>query len=216
MILQSPRGPIELRLEVPGRTITEPQKDRLERTLFLLPSIHFRGLRHIAIRDRDVVDEETGARRPYAGGSTNAMRSDWADQAPGARRFWIMIDIDSFSPRHRRINNHPGGYHYTLLHEMGHVADWSFAAFRTMRTEDPDGFRAISRRSHVGITRGAQEKFADAYADFFFYPLGNRARDERSRAVLRSAAFASVPYTSKMRQVLGIRSSGPPGPTMMA
>jgi hypothetical protein len=103
-----------------------------------------------------------------------------------------MLDIDSFDPKRRPINNYPGGLHYTLLHEMGHVVDWFTDSFEWIRRHNPAGYRLIIRRHHVGATMGHQEKFADTYADLFFYPQGNQLRDNCIRVILDSPAFTSL------------------------
>lgn len=194
MYLQSRHGPIPLE----GLPLTEDQRDRLELTLRLLPAAHLRALTRIVIRDRQVVDEDTGERREYAGGSTNAVQEGWRRMAPGERQFWIMIDIDSFDPHQRAINARPGRKHYTLLHEIGHLVDWSFGAFRWIQAHDPAGYAAIARAPHRGITPGAQERFADAYADLWFYPPERTRDDPRIQAILRSPAFHRIwsPFTT--------------------
>lgn len=174
-------------LNVPGRrvefrtgrfTIDRADRERLERTLSILPEPHLRGLRYIEIRDRP----------DYAGGSTNVTP-----------RYWVMLDIDSFDPRQREINNRPGGLHYTLLHEMGHVVDSSYRAFQWIQRHDRAGYRLIASRSHSGrITTGARERFANTYADLFFYPQGDRLRDDCIRVILDSPAFTSLPSHTRL------------------
>jgi hypothetical protein len=185
MFLNVPVGRVELRTG--AFTIDLSRRQRLERTLSILPQQHLRGLQYIEIRDR--VD--------YAGGGTNVARHSWPTTAPGRRQYWVMLDIDSFSPERRAINNRPDGLHYTLLHEMGHVVDWSTGAFRWIRQHDRAGYRLIASRSHTGrLTTGEQEKFADTYADLFFYPQGNGLRDDCIRVILNSPAFTGLPpYT---------------------
>lgn len=175
-------------IEVRGLPITESNRLRLQNTLRAIPAIHIRSLTYINIRDRQNSDGSE-----YAGGSTNATVRNVFRLPPGERRFWIMIDIDSFDPRQREINNRENGLHYTLLHEIGHVVDWSFGAFRWIRRHDVVGYREIRRRVHRGsITTGDQEKFADVYADFFFYTESERPMDRAMEAVLGSPAFDSL------------------------
>lgn len=187
MFLNVPVGRVEVRT---GNFTIEPSdKQRLERTLSILPQQHLRGLQYIEIRDRS----------DYAGGSTNVASHPWPTNGPGQRQYWVMLDIDSFDPRQRQINTRPGGLHYTLLHEMGHVVDWSTGAFEWIRRHDHAGYRLIASRSHSSrFTTGAQERFADTYADLFFYPQGNRLRDDRIRAILNSPAFTSLPSYTRL------------------
>lgn len=192
MYLRTSSISIELR---PGRfTVNNDMITRLENTLRILPAQHLRTLQYIEIRDRQLDD---GAE--YAGGSTNEARTTSPDTPPGTRNYWIMLDIDSFDPRHRAINNTDNGLHYTLLHEMGHVVDWSTRAFRWMRRHRrTSGYHRVMGRTHNSrLTNGGQEKFADAYADLFFYPRGlNGRRDLTVEAILRSPAFTTLPnYT---------------------
>ena len=176
-------------VEVRGLDLTHTQIARLQRTLQLLPPPHLRGLRYIRIRDR----------ADYEGGSTNPTQRGWRRQEPDERRFWVMIDIDSFDPRHRPINNRPNGYHYTLLHEMGHVVDWSFNAMNWIRRHDRAGYQAMLAHPHSGITQGAFEHFADAYADFFFYPEAERQLDRRMEALMACPAWTELD-TPALRQ----------------
>lgn len=180
MYLRVSGGEVELRVD--RFTIDPQQIRRLERTLSILPQQHLSGLRYIRIRDR----------ANYAGGSTNVARDPGA-VTPGNRQYWVMLDIDSFDPRQRAINNRPDGLHYTLLHEMGHVVDWTTRAFRWIRQHDRSGYELLTRRHHAGVTTGQQEKFADTYADLFYYPQGNRLRDDCIRVILNSPAFTSLP-----------------------
>lgn len=191
-------------IQTRGLALTTEQTDRIARTLNQVPPEHLRSLQYLSFRDRDapVLDEHrhpTGEMRPYAGGSTSSVSRGWQALEPGERRFLIVIDIDSFSPLHRPINCQPGGLHYTLLHELGHLVDWSYAAFAWIQANDPAGFATIAARAHTGITRGAQERFADVYADMVFYPESQRATNDAMRSVLASPAFTalSTPWTRR-------------------
>ena len=198
MFLNVPVGRVELRNG--NFTIDLPRKQRLERTLSILPQQHLRGLQYIEIRDR----------RDYAGGSTNVARYSWPTTEPGRRQYWVMLHIDSFEPGRRAINNRPGGLHYTLLHEMGHVVDWSTGAFRWIQQHDRAGYLLIRSRSHTGaITTHEQEKFADTYADLFFYPQGDRLRDDCIRVILNSPAFTGLPAYTRLPNGWTIPTSGP-------
>jgi hypothetical protein len=186
--------------EIPtrGLTLTQDQQDRISRTLNRVPAAHLRSLQYLSFRDRDVRVRDaagayTGETREYAGGSTSSLDRGWQAMDPAARRFMIMLDIDSFDPAQRAINARVGGLHYTLLHELGHLVDWSYSAFDWIRRNDPEGFAAIAQRDHSGITHGAQERFADVYADLIFYSEGQRPTNRAMQAVLASPAFSSVP-----------------------
>lgn len=182
MFLRAHGGMIEFR---PGRfDINDEMKARLERTLEVLPEEHLRYMQYIGIRDR--VD--------YAGGSTNRTDDVWPTTEPERHNYWIMLDIDSFDPQEREINCRPGGLHYTLLHEVGHIADWSTRSFDWIRRNDQEGYVLLSARSHASrFTNNPQEKFADTYADLFFYQRGNRQRDHRIEVILGSPAFTRLP-----------------------
>lgn len=123
-------------------------QNRIIYTLTELPAEHLQLLRHVTIRDR----------RDYAGGSTN-----WVSRSNHSAGLWIMIDIDSFDPRQREINNRPPDFlHYTLLHEMGHVVEHSFSGMRYMRQHEDAGYRAMLRHPHRGGGPGGEtEHFAD-------------------------------------------------------
>lgn len=186
MQLHVPTGMVELRT---GRfDVDHPMKARLERTLSILPPQHLHGLRYIEIRDRP----------NYEGGSTNIASDVWPTTPNGRSNYWVMLDIDSFDPRLRPINNYPNGLHYTLLHEMGHVVDWFTGSFSWIRRNNRAGYQALVRRHHTGHTMGHQEKFADTYADLFFYPQGNRQRDECVRVILNSPAFSGLPSYTRL------------------
>ena len=182
MFLQAHGGRFELRTR--SFTIDDQMKARLERTLEVVPGDHLRYLQYIEIRDRE----------DYAGGSTNPARDTWPTTEPGIRNYWIMLDIDSFDPNQRAINNQPNGLHYTLLHELGHVADSTTRSFEWIRRHDREGYHILISRSHSGrFTTGDREKFADTYADLFFYPRGNRQRDRCIEVILNSPAFTRLP-----------------------
>ncbi|WP_103654342.1 hypothetical protein [Agarilytica rhodophyticola] len=182
MYLQARARRIELRT---GRfNIDNGMKACLERTLQAIPGAHLDCLQYIQIRDRN----------DYAGGSTNRARNIWPTTRPGSRNYWIMLDIDSFDPVQRPINNRPNGLHYTLLHEIGHVVDWSTNNFRWIRRNDRVGYHLINARHHSSrFTNHSQEKFADTYADLFFYPRGrNQQRDRCIEVILNSPAFTDL------------------------
>ena len=186
MLLHVPTGMVELRT---GRFAVDIQmKMRLERTLSILPPQHLHGLQYIEIRDR----------QNYEGGSTNVASDTWPTTPASRSNYWVMLDIDSFDPRFRPINNYPNGLHYTLLHEMGHVVDWFTDSFRWIRQHDRTGHRLLTRRHHTGRTSGQQEKFADTYADLFFYPQGIQERDACVRVILNSPAFSSLPSYTRL------------------
>src|SRR5262245_61506324 len=131
-------------------------QDRIIYTLGYLPVEHLRLLHHVTIRDRE----------DYAGGSTNYVSSGHPSSG-----LWVMIDIDSFDPRQRAINNRPPEFlHYTLLHEMGHVVEYTHSAMRYVRQRDSAGYHAMMAHPHRGGGPGGDtEHWADTYADYFFY-----------------------------------------------
>jgi hypothetical protein len=152
--------------------------DRLRRTLALCPAQHLAYIHHVTVRDR----------RDYEGGSTN-----WVSRRDHTAGLWIMIDIDSFNPRLREINNRPPNFfHYTILHELGHVVDLSYRSLRYIRRHDTPGYRVITQRAHRGITQGPGEHFADVYADYFFYSEQEMPTDARMQAMLQSPAFNGI------------------------
>lgn len=186
MFLHVPTGMVELRTQ--RFTIDLQMKARLQRTLSILPPQHLNGLQYIEIRDI----------RNYEGGSTNVTSHSWPTTPSGRHDYWVMLDIDSFDPSRRLINNYPNGLHYTLLHEMGHVVDWFTDSFRWIRRHDPTGYQLIIQRHHTGATMGDPEKFADTYADLFFHPQGNQSRDNCIRVILNSPAFTSLPSYTRL------------------
>lgn len=163
-------------IEVRGLDGASPYLDRIQRTLSLLPARHVAQLVYVGIRNRE----------NYAGGSTN-----WVSSRDHDRGLWIMLDIDSFDPTRREINNRPPDlFHYTLLHEMGHVIDHAYRGTRWVRRHARAGYNAMMAHPHAGeITTGPGEHFADTYADFFFYRESERPTDERMTALLASPVF---------------------------
>ncbi len=202
MYLQTKTGRIELKAR--EFDINGEMKARLERTLQVLPSEHLRTLRYIEIRDRD----------EYAGGSTNRASHVCPTTLTGRHNYWIMLDIDSFDPLERRINNHPGGLHYTLLHEVGHVVDWATDAFSWIRRNNREGYNLITARNHTSrFTNHAQEKFADTYADLFFYERReNQQRDRCVEAILGSPAFTNLPLFVRLPNGWGLPRADPDRP----
>lgn len=170
---------LEIRAAGRGIEVTRDHGDRIAGTLRLVPVRHAALIHHIGIRDR----------ADYEGGSTN--RVSRRDPSAG---LWIMLDIDSFDPRQRAINNRPPDLlHYTLLHELGHVVDAEYRGTRWVRRHERAGYRAMMAREHRGdITTGPGEHFADTYADFFFWRESEMATDARMTALLASPAFAGL------------------------
>lgn len=134
-------------------TLTRDHLRRIETTLCAIPPYHASLPTRIEIRQR-----------ANAGGSANAM--------PDSPRFFVVLDFDCFISS---WNTGPNGLIYTLLHEMGHVVDWTYRAFPKIHRNDPAGYEAICERTHRGRTQHDQEKFADAYADLH-YPGARGAR----------------------------------------
>lgn len=163
-------SPVEIRahrsLQRHNLELTKAQFGAMERTLSVLPSHHVTKLARIEIRQR-----------AGAGGSANAM----PDGTTGPTHF-VVLDIDTFlSP----WNNTGNRLLYTLLHEMGHVVDWSFGAFRQIRQTDRAGYDIICERVHHGRTQNQQEKFADSYADIHFPGAAGARRWPQSLEVVR-------------------------------
>ncbi|PTX55994.1 hypothetical protein C8N43_0643 [Litoreibacter ponti] len=165
-------------MERRGLSITRAQRLRLENTLCSLPAHHVSGLSYVELRQR-----------AGSGGSTNALPG--RTSGPG---YSIVLDYDSFS---RRINQTTLDLNYTLLHEMGHVVDWTNHAFSWMQLNDRPGYDAICARVHrhaPGGTNNDQEKFADAYADFHFATArGRRTWPDSIAAIERCRPIWRVP-----------------------
>lgn len=155
-----------------GLTLTPDHLRRIQMTLGVIPEYHAKLPSRIEIRQR-----------AGAGGSANAM--------PNSPRFFVVLDYDTFRSS---WNTRQDGLLYTLLHEMGHVVDWTYGAFPNIRRNDPAGYDAICERVHRGRTQHDQEKFADAYADIH-YPdaRGGRRWPASLDAVRRSSIWKSVP-----------------------
>lgn len=144
-------------------------------TLRRIPYQHLGSLEWIEIRQR-----------PRAGGSTNQVGGSNSCIPRSDRRYLVVLEIDCFvSPWNTRSN----GLNYTLLYEMGHVVDWATGSFEWIRQDDRAGYQAIVSRSHNGVTSGNQEKFADAYADFFYYRGQERGESRTCQAVWDSPCF---------------------------
>lgn len=151
---------------------------QISRTLRRIPNRHLDQLNRIEIRQR-----------PRAGGSTNQVGGS-NDRIPRSdRRYFVVLDIDCFASPWNTSSN---GLNYTLLHEMGHVVDWATGSFVWIRQNDPEGYRAIVARSHSGVTTGNQEKFADAYADLFYYRGQARSETRSCQAVWDSPCFEGL------------------------
>jgi hypothetical protein len=161
--------------------LTKIQLHRIETTLQVLPAHHLTPLARIEIRQR-----------AGAGGSANAM----PEGAAGPTHF-VVLDIDTFvSP----WNNTDNGLLYTLLHEMGHVVDWSYRAFPYIRRHDRPGYDAICERVHHGRTQNQQEKFADTYADIHFPGASGAARWPSSLEVVRNCPIWNASSATQMQR----------------
>ncbi|MEP3346142.1 MAG: hypothetical protein ABJN34_00785 [Litoreibacter sp.] len=161
--------------------LTKMQLHRIETTLQVLPAHHLSPLARIEVRQR-----------AGAGGSANSM----PDGSIGPTHF-VVLDIDTFvSP----WNNTDNGLLYTLLHEMGHVVDWSHRAFTYIRQHDRAGYDAICRRIHHGRTQNQQEKFADSYADIHFPGASGAQRWPESLDVLRNCPIWTESESARMRR----------------
>lgn len=173
-----------------GRSIEVRSHPSMRRHRLELSSENLRQiaytLRRVPARHLDPLTRIEIRQRPRAGGSTNMAGGTTRSTPRADRRYFVVLDIDCFdSPWNNRAN----GLNYTLLHEMGHVVDWATGSFTWIRQNDPEGYRAITARSHSGVTTGDQEKFADAYADLLYYRGEDRAETRSCQAVWDSPCF---------------------------
>lgn len=153
-------------------------------TLRCIPYQHLGSLDWIEIRQR-----------PRAGGSTNQVGGSNTNIPRSDRRYLVVLDIDCFvSPWNTRSN----GLNYTLLYEMGHVVGWATGSFEWIRQDDRAGYQAIVSRSHNGVTSGNQEKFADAYADFFYCRGQDRGETRACQAVWDSPCSDGLREQNRM------------------
>lgn len=170
--------PIEIRahrsLQRNRLELTKEQFRRIALTLGVLPAHHVASVARIEIRQR-----------AGAGGSANAM----PDGVTGPTHY-VVLDIDCFASA---WNNTENGLIYTLLHEMGHVVDWSNRAFPWIRRNDRAGYDIICQRVHHGRTQNQQEKFADSYADIHFPGASGARRWPQSLEVVRRCPIWEAP-----------------------
>ena len=169
--------------------LTKMQLHRIETTLAVLPHHHVSKVARIEIRQR-----------AGAGGSANAM-----PEGSTGPTHYVVLDIDTFVSPWNCTDN---GLLYTLLHEMGHVVDWSFGAFPGIRRNDRPGYNIICERVHHGRTQNQQEKFADTYADIHFPGASGARRWPASLEVVRNCPIWDAPQAAQASR------SG--GPQMMA
>lgn len=151
------------------QTLSGENLNKIAVTLRRLPHQHLGALARVEIRQR----ARAGGSTNQIGGRNRRIPPEQSSIPREERSYFIVLDIDSFESS---WNNKPNGLLYTLLHEVGHVADWSTGAFEWIQNNDRPGYNAICNRVHNGKTENNQEKFADAYADLFFYqgePRGN-------------------------------------------
>lgn len=147
----------------------ERYRQLIRRTLLQLPTAHLQKLPPISF----------GNRPPRGGGG--------AAHAGMASGPFIRINVTSFQSRWNR-----GQHHFTSLHEVGHVIDWSYNCMPKIHVADQKGYQALLRHPHRGATQGPSEHYADAYADYFNNGRSTpnpRTWPARMNAVVNSAAF---------------------------
>ncbi len=169
-----------------GEELSDANLRKIEQTLRAIPYQHLAGLSRIEIRQRD-----------RAGGSTNPDGPTHGG-VPRSGHYFVVLDIDAFDSS---WNNTGNGLLYTLLHEMGHVVDWHTRSFEWIGRNDREGYRAIVARTHRGVTQHNQEKFADAYADYFFYRGTARGWTRSVQAVYDSPCFDGLRRSSRSQGV---------------
>jgi len=101
-----------------------------------------------------------------------------------SRTMSIRLHFGIFQkPWNRRV------YNQTVLHEAGHIVDWSLGCMTSIRSRDPELHRELTSREYSGAATGAGEYFGDAYKN---YLLG-RASSAQRRAVEMTAFRAVAP-----------------------
>jgi hypothetical protein len=154
--------------DVSGERVGQ-QMQQLRDTLALIPPAHLVRLPTITVGHRP---------SRGGGGAANSIM-------PGGP--FIRLNVKCFDPRTSPWNRL---YNYTLLHEAGHIIDWSYNAMTLLRTANPEGFRALMGHPHRGATQGPSEHYADGYADYLL-PTG-RISGLRYDAIVTSAPFTNV------------------------
>jgi hypothetical protein len=108
---------------------------------------------------------------------------------------------------------------YTLLHEMGHHADWydrntgstdAPLGVARARDLDPLGTLAMLWRYHGGGTKGPSEHLADTYADYFYNEIGGNAWGQVRRVVPPCPGGCSR-WGREISRSLGLGAQDPPG-----
>jgi hypothetical protein len=127
-------------------------------------------VRHLQIMPRI----EVGSRPFGSSGGGSSLSGQ-----PGAP--FIRVNRNCFTSSWNR-----GRYNYTLLHECGHIVDWTFHCMAIMNRRDRAGFDALMAHPHRGTTDGPGDHYADAYADYF---CGKRISQQRRDALINSVAF---------------------------
>ena len=141
------------------------QVEQLTRSLQLLPRIHLARLPEISVVTT----------HGYRGGSSRNPTSPDGGS--------IHISSLCFSSAWNQ-----GAYNQTLLHECGHIIDWTYHCTTYLRQHDRAGYDALLGHAHSGRTQGAGEHFADAYKDYFI----GRIDSARRNALLHSPAFVGL------------------------
>ncbi len=157
-------------LTIEGLDNEEAKLRLLVETLKLLPVPHLRLLPNILV----------GNRPPRGGGGAAHA------QMPGGP--YIRLNISTFQSSWNRR-----GYHFTLLHEVGHIIDWAFGCMPTMRRRDAAGYQALLDHPHSGATQGPSEHYADGYADYMNLLGRRRMSRARVNAIANSEAFRTIP-----------------------
>lgn len=156
------------------RPITPANRQVLLTTLGLLPTEHLRRIPTVVVGDR-----------PEAGGG--GAVAPWEAGGP-----LIRINVQRFSEGFNTPHNH------TLLHEIGHIMDYSYQCIRAFyrRPEYRPCLNLMRRRAplHEGRTKGENEIYADTYSGLFrrsqsILRLGWVGTNELYAAVLCSPTF---------------------------
>ncbi len=171
--------------------------DQLLTTLRQLPFVHLVFIPPVTVGQRPPVNP--GNPRSYGGGGSAHAGM------PGGP--YIRLNVRTFDAPWNR-----GRFHYTLLHECGHIIDWGFNCMDRMQQDRRHDYDILLAHHHRGRTQGPGEHYADAYADYF---AGRPISAGRRAALLNSAAFSAAyvfPETAFNDCVEQILAPGPADP----
>ena len=149
--------------------VSEAQITQLVQSLNRLPDEHLRRLPTITIKYF----------AEYAGGGSRLDRDE-------PENSFIRISHRCFQSSWNQPLTEPN---QTLLHEVGHIIDWTYGCMGYLRHNHREEYRALQAHPHSGRTQGAGEHYADAYKDYF---VGSLLRGLRYDALMHSPAFRSI------------------------